>query len=127
MIVKVWVVVFLFLFLMLKFKSSRLTFCQNSLMKTTVSIHLVMKEDFSTRWFYQIGSMTMMMANFKTTYDNLYDSQSAFKLLWRLHYHTSCSYQLIKVVLKSFCLQEFKQKEKKRRVYVKPWLKRKKT
>ena len=72
----------------------------------------------------------------------MYDSQSAFKFLWRLHYHTGCSYQVYKVVLTVVLIQpsavqakwfknklqqqQVKEKEKKRRVYVKPWLKRRK-
>ena len=40
---------------------------------------------------------------------NLYDSQSAFKFLWRLHYHTSCSYQVHKSCsYRLFSLQELK-------------------
>ena len=39
----------------------------------------------------------------------LYDSQSAFKFLWRLHYHTSCSYQVHKSCsYRLFSLQQFK-------------------
>ena len=72
---------------------------------------------------------------------NLYDSQSAFKFLWRLQYHTSFSYQIHKnCSYKLFSLQQFKQNDlrtsccssksrkrrKKWRVYVKPWLKRRK-
>ena len=40
----------------------------------------------------------------------MYDSQSAFKYLLRLHYHTSCSYQVHKnCSYRLFSLQELKQ------------------
>ena len=40
---------------------------------------------------------------------NLYDSQSAFKFSRRLHYHTSCSYQVQKSCsYRLFSLQDFK-------------------
>ena len=81
---------------------------------------------------------------------NLYNSQSVFKFSFRLHYHISRSYRVHKSCsYRVFSLQEFKQndsrtscnsnnygasfrekqvkgKGKKRRICVKPWLKRKK-
>ena len=40
---------------------------------------------------------------------NLHDSQSAFKFLWRLHYHTICSYQVHKsCTYRLFSIQELK-------------------
>ena len=43
---------------------------------------------------------------------SLYDSQSAFKFLWRLHYHANCSYQLHKSCsYRLFRLHEFKQND----------------
>ena len=72
---------------------------------------------------------------------NLYDSQSAFKFLWRLHYrgsrsyqvHKSCSYRLLRPQqfkendLRTSCSSSKSRKKGKiRRVYVKPWLKKSK-
>ena len=68
----------------------------------------------------------------------LYDSQSAFKFLWRLHYHTSCSYQVHKSCsYRLLSLQKVKQNDlrtsnksrknrEKRKVYVQLWIKRRK-
>ena len=45
---------------------------------------------------------------------NLYDSQLAFKFLWRLHDHTICSYQVHKSCsYRLFILQELKQNDLK--------------
>ena len=68
----------------------------------------------------------------------LYDLQLAFKFLWRLHYHTICSYQIHKSCsYRLFSLQESKQNDlrtscssksakKGEKNNVKPWLKRRK-
>ena len=72
---------------------------------------------------------------------NLHGSQSTFKVLWRLHYHTNCSYRVHKISFyRLFSLQQSKQNDlrtscsssklrkrrKKRRVYMKPWFRRRK-
>ena len=72
---------------------------------------------------------------------NLHGSQSTFKVLWRFHYHTNCSYQVHKISFyRLFSLQQSKQNDlrtscsssklrkrrKKRRVYMKPWFRRRK-